>query len=43
MRTRWFYERARGQYANQQANLSPAQKKKFLLEHPVLKCLQKRI
>ena len=39
--TRWFYERARGQYANQQANLSPAQKKKFLLEHPRAQMLTK--
>ena len=32
--THWFYERARGQYANQQANLSPAEKKKFLSQNP---------
>ncbi len=32
--THWFYERARGQYANQQANLTPAQKKKFLSQNP---------
>jgi hypothetical protein len=32
--THWFYERARGQYANQQANLTPAQQKKFLLMNP---------
>lgn len=32
--THWFYERARGQYANQQANLTPAEKKKFLAQNP---------
>lgn len=32
--THWFYERARGQYANQQANLTDAQRKKFLLMNP---------
>jgi len=32
--THWFYERARGQYANAQANLSPAQQKKFLTQFP---------
>lgn len=32
--THWFYERARGQYANQQVNLTPAEKKKFLAQNP---------
>ena len=32
--TLWFYERARGQYANQQANLTPTAKKKFLGKNP---------
>lgn len=32
--TLWFYERARGQYANQQANLTPTAKKKFLAKNP---------
>ena len=32
--THWFYERARGQYANAQANLTPAQQKEFLSKHP---------
>lgn len=32
--TRWFYERTRGQYANQQANLTPSEKKKFLAQNP---------
>jgi hypothetical protein len=32
--TIWFYERARGQYLQSQIRLTPAQKKKFLLQHP---------
>ena len=32
--TRWFYERARGSYRDEQAYLTQAQKKKFLLEYP---------
>jgi hypothetical protein len=32
--THWFYERARGQYINEQAGLSVAQKKQFLLLNP---------
>lgn len=32
--THWFYERARGQYANAQANLTPARKKEFLAQNP---------
>lgn len=32
--TKWFYERARGQYANEQIRLKTADKKKFLLTHP---------
>jgi len=32
--THWFYERARGQFANQQTNLTPPQKKKFLAQNP---------
>jgi len=34
LETKWFYERARGQYANTQAKMTPTQKKKFLLQHP---------
>lgn len=30
----WFYERARGQYANQQVNLTSAQKREFLSKYP---------
>ena len=32
--SKWFYERARGQYADARANLTPAQRKKFDLENP---------
>ncbi|WP_397451823.1 AIPR family protein [Pseudomonas sp. NA-150] len=32
--THWFYERARGQYLNEQAKLSTAQKSQFLLQNP---------
>lgn len=32
--TRWFYERARGQYADAQSALSPAEQRRFKIEHP---------
>lgn len=32
--TRWFYERARGQFANAQANMTDAEKRRFLLKYP---------
>ena len=32
--TKWFYERARGQYQDARSQLSDAQRKKFDLEHP---------
>lgn len=32
--THWFYERARGQFANQQTNLTNPQKKRFLAQNP---------
>ncbi|MBT7790351.1 MAG: AIPR family protein [Calditrichaeota bacterium] len=32
--THWFYERARGQFANAQANFTPAKKREFLLKNP---------
>ena len=32
--TKWFYERARGQYADAQSKLSPAEKKKFQAVFP---------
>jgi hypothetical protein len=33
-RTKWFYERVRGEYLNEQAYLTQAKKKSFQLEHP---------
>ncbi|MBB6734046.1 AIPR family protein [Cohnella zeiphila] len=32
--TKWFYERARGQYLQKQMRLTPSEKKKFLLQNP---------
>lgn len=32
--TRWFYERARGQYADAQTTLTPAEQRRFKAEHP---------
>lgn len=32
--TRWFYERARGQYADALSPLTPAEQRKFKAEHP---------
>ncbi len=32
--TRWFYERARGQYNDEKTKLTPAQRKKFTLQNP---------
>ena len=32
--TKWFYERARGQFLQKQMRMTPAQKKKFLLQNP---------
>ena len=32
--THWFYERARGQYANAQANLTQAKEREFLAKNP---------
>ncbi|MEQ9090545.1 MAG: AIPR family protein [Balneola sp.] len=32
--TYWFYERARGQYANRQAKMTQSQKKKFQIRNP---------
>ncbi len=32
--TKWFYERARGQYADAQSKLTPAEQRRFKVEHP---------
>lgn len=39
--THWFYERARGQFLNQQAGLTKAQKDQFLLKNPKAQLLTK--
>lgn len=39
--THWFYERARGQYLNEQAKMSRAEKAKFLLQNPRSQLLTK--
>lgn len=40
-RTHWFYERARGEYLNEQRYLTEAQKKQYLLENPKSQYLDK--
>lgn len=39
--THWFYERARGQFANEQQYLSPARKREFLIQNPKNQVLSK--
>lgn len=39
--TKWFYERSRGQYLQEQMRLSPAKKKQFELCHPKNKVIKK--
>ncbi len=39
--TKWFYERARGQYLQEQMRLTPAQKRQFELQHPKNKVIKK--
>lgn len=39
--SKWFYERARGQYQDARALLTPAQKKKFDLEYPKTQVVSK--
>ncbi|MDP3979149.1 MAG: AIPR family protein [Pseudomonas sp.] len=39
--THWFYERARGQYVNEQAKMTPAQKNQFKLLNPRAQLLTK--
>jgi len=34
IQTKWFYERARGQYVNGYSYVSPSEKKKFQIEYP---------
>lgn len=40
-RTRWFYERVKGEYLNEQAYLTKAGKVQFQLEHPKYQLLDK--
>ena len=39
--SKWFYERARGQYSDSQAKVSKAEKKKFLAEYPSSQMFEK--
>ena len=39
--TKWFYERARGQYADAKAGLTRARRKRFLMEYPSSQKFQK--
>ena len=39
--THWFYERARGQYANASAHLTPSKKKEFEVQNPRKQLIQK--
>lgn len=39
--TKWFYERARGQYLQEQMRLTSAKKKQFVLQHPKNKVIKK--
>lgn len=39
--TKWFYERARGQYLQEQMRLTPAKKKQFQLQNPKNKVIKK--
>ena len=39
--TKWFYERARGQYLQEQMRLTPAKKKQFELQHPKNQVIKK--
>lgn len=40
-RTRWFYERVRGEYLNEQAYLTPAKKRQFQIENPKNQLIEK--
>jgi hypothetical protein len=39
--THWFYERARGQFVNEQARMTKSEKKKFLLQNPKKQIISK--
>ncbi len=40
-RTRWFYERVRGEYLNEQAYLTPSKKKQYQMEYPKKQLIDK--
>ena len=42
-KTRWFYERTRGQYLNEQAYLTDYQKKQFQLDYPKEQLIEKTL
>jgi hypothetical protein len=39
--SQWFYERARGQFLNEQSGMTPAQRAQYLLTHPKAQVLTK--
>lgn len=39
--TKWFYERARGQYLQEQLRLTPAKKRQFQFQHPKNQVIKK--
>lgn len=39
--TKWFYERARGQYLQEQMRLTPAKRRQFQLQHPKNQVIKK--
>ncbi|WP_312813780.1 AIPR family protein [Sedimentibacter sp.] len=41
--THWFYERARGQYENEQSKMTPSQKKQFVLVNPKAQLFDKTV
>lgn len=43
LQTRWFYERVRGEYLNEQAYLTPAKQRQFQLENPKDQLIEKTI
>lgn len=43
IQTHWFYERVRGEYLNEQAYLTPAKKRQFILESPKEQLLEKTL
>ncbi|MEK4228190.1 AIPR family protein [Solibacillus sp. FSL H8-0538] len=43
LRTHWYYERVRGEYLNEQAYLTTAKKKQFVIEHPKKQLIDKTL